>query len=213
MQRQRKTKEPCQGCFLHLDHCMCHLIIPFGTKTKVSVLIHAKELKRTTNTGRIAVQALLNSSMHVRGQINTPLPAGQLLDMDYENWLFFPSADAAELTHEFVSQFKKPIHLIVPDGNWRQASKVHTRHLEFADLRRVKISTPNPLSHHLRLENTKEGMATLQAIAHALKFTESEAAFEKLNAIYLEKLFRTLKARGEKFSRESLATLKKSWDP
>jgi DTW domain-containing protein YfiP len=40
--------------------------------------------------------------------------------------LFYPSEDAVELDKELVAQDQKPIQLIVPDGTWRQASKVTT---------------------------------------------------------------------------------------
>jgi DTW domain-containing protein YfiP len=39
--------------------------------------------------------------------------------------LFYPRADAVELDRELVCQDPRPIQLIVPDGTWRQARKIH----------------------------------------------------------------------------------------
>lgn len=196
LDRQRKTKSPCLECYLHKDNCMCHLIPQFTLKTKIALVVHAKELKRPTNTGRLAVKALTNSVMKIRGNVKEPLDLTELLNDEYRSLLFYPCEDSIELTKEFINQSDKPIQLIVPDGNWRQASKVHHRHKELSHLPRVMISAKNTSTLFMRAENTPEGMATLQAIAHALRIIEGEEIYEKLIAVYNEKLTRTLKARG-----------------
>ena len=197
--RKRKTLEPCARCRMHVKMCFCIDIPSLDLATRVSVLIHAKELKRTSNTGRLATLALTNSGLHIRGLKDHSLDASEILDDAFQPLLFFPSDDATELTHEFISTFKKPVQLIVPDGNWRQASKVHTRYPEFAHVPRVIISTPNESKYVLRKETTPEGMATLQAIATAMSVIESPEVGATLMKLYELKLKRTLIARGVKF--------------
>lgn len=165
-------------------------------KTQLALVIHAKELKRTTNTGRLALEALTNSRMWIRGEANNPIDFDSLLSPDYQPLLFFPAEDAVELTKEFIGSFEKPIRLIVPDGSWRQASKLHYRHRELDAVPRVKISEPNLATQHLRAENMPEGMSTLEAIAKAFSVLEGEEVGEKLRALYAEKLKRTLEGRG-----------------
>ena len=194
--RKRKTKDPCEGCYLHRDLCICHLIPRLVLKTKVTLIVHAKELKRTTNTGRLAVKSLVNSEMRIRGATRTPMNLNDLLVPDYENYFFFPSDDAIELTADFVKKAKRPIQLIVPDGNWRQASKVHSRHKELKDIPRVKIGTVNTAVKHLRAESSDIGMATLQAIAIAIGIIEGEAPGLALMNLYRAKLEKTLQGRG-----------------
>jgi DTW domain-containing protein YfiP len=198
MQRKRKTKHPCPVCFLHKERCLCSEIPRLDLQTRLSLIVHAKELKRTTNTGRLAIQALKNSEMFVRGLGRESLDLSKLIDQKYQCLFFFPAATATELTPEFVQQFDKPIHLLVPDGNWRQASKVQNRHPELAGIPRVKISTPNAEKQKLRVESTQEGMATLQAIAMAMWVLEGEEVFHKIMKLYQLKLSRTLEGRGEK---------------
>lgn len=205
--RQRKTKEPCPGCRLHQAHCICDLIPKLTLKTRVCLVVHYKELKRTTNTGQLAIQSLINSEMRVRGEHGKPaLDLTDLLSEEYRTVLFFPSEDAVELDDNFIRQSSKPLQLIVPDGNWRQASKVHGRHPELKNLPRVKISKPNLASQHLRAEHFAEGMSTLQAIAQALGAIEGQAAVEPLEKLYQAKLAKTLLGRGQKVPHE----LKKS---
>ena len=178
--------------------CFCAEIPSLTLRTRVSVLIHAKELKRTTNTGQLATLALTNSQLFVRGRKDEPFNANDILDDAYQSLLFFPSDDAVDLTAETFSEIvtMKPVNLIVPDGNWRQASKVHTRYPEFANLTRVKISAPNTSQFFLRKETTPEGMATLQAIAEALGVIEGANVRDTLAKLYDVKLMRTIRARG-----------------
>ena len=197
LQRQRKTKDPCSVCFLHKDRCICAAIPNLQLRTRVSLVIHAKELKRTTNTGRLALKALQNSEMHVRGDDRQKLDLSGLLNLDYQPLLLFPSEDAIVLSEEFVSQLTKPVLLIVPDGNWRQASKVHHRHLELAAVPRVCLKKKSPSSEqHLRAESTEDGMATLEAIAQAMYWFEGKEVGLSLQRLYELKLTQTLRGRG-----------------
>lgn len=166
------------------------------------LVVHAKELKRTTNTGRLAVRALKNSEMHVRGEGKERLDLSEVLDPKYQPLLLFPSDDAVELDADFVAGLKKPVLLIVPDGNWRQASKVHHRHQELALVQRVCLKkkildeTSKAAQKNLRAESTADGMATLEAIAHALRWLEGEEVGASLQQLYQQKLTQTLIGRG-----------------
>lgn len=198
LDRKRKTKDPCHECGLHKSLCLCHLIPTLDLKTKLVLVIHHRELKRTSNTGRLALKSLKNSEMRVRGEKGKgPLDLSDLLTPNYRTLLFFPSDEARELTPNLVNEISLPIQLIVPDGNWRQASKVSIRHPELKNVERVKISTPNTADKHIRAEHFEEGMSTLQAIAHAFAAVEGFDVGQKLNSLYQEKLTRTLRARGQ----------------
>lgn len=182
---------------MHKDRCICDSIPTLSLKTKISLVIHAKELKRTTNTGRLAIKALTNSEMFIRGAEKAPLDLSHLLTPNYTTWLFYPSDDAVELDAKLVGTSLLPIQLIVPDGNWRQASKVHYRHHELKDVIRVKISTPNRAPTHLRAETTEAGMATLEAIACALGIIEGEEVKKELMDFFNKKLEGTIEGRGK----------------
>jgi DTW domain-containing protein YfiP len=195
--RKRKTKDPCPNCALHLDLCLCEHIPKLDLATKVSLIIHHKELKRTSNTGQLALKSLSNSTMYVRGLKNEPIDMEQLLSDEYETLLLFPTDDAEVLTPKLVSSIDKKIQIIVPDGNWRQASKVNTRYPELENIKRVKVARVGVDPYHLRVETTQDGMATLQAIAYALGAIEGEDIQNELLKLYDEKLVRTLVGRGK----------------
>ena len=176
-----------------MDRCICAAIPKLDLKTKLSLVVHHRELKRTTNTGRLAVLALTNSQMIVRGKDRLRLDLTSILSSEYESYVLQPSEDAADIEELKPS---KPVHLIVSDGNWRQASKLHARHPEIAHLPRVRISQKNLAKQHLRKEHFAEGFSTLEAIAIAMGFLESDAVKESLLKLYDAKLQATLIGRG-----------------
>jgi len=196
--RKRKTQAPCPRCYLHKRLCVCAAIPRLELRTRVSLIVHARELKRTTNTGRLAIESLVNSEMIVRGADRVPLDLSRLISDEYESVLFFPADDAVELSEycRGSDSERRPLHLIVPDGNWRQASKVGIRHRELSELRRVKISAVNTAQFHLRAESSPEGMSTLEAIARAMAIVEGDEAAAPLLALYQAKLNATLIGRG-----------------
>lgn len=198
---KRKTQDPCLGCGLHKNLCLCGLIpelrLGLDLKTRISLVIHHRELKRTTNSGTLALKVLGNSLLRVRGQQDQgTLDLSDLLTSEYRTFLFFPCDGAIELSPELIAQSRLPIQLIVPDGNWRQASKVHYRHSELKDIPRVMISAPNTAAFHLRRESSEIGMSTLEAIAQALGVIEGINVKEALMKLYNLKLERTLMGRG-----------------
>ena len=193
---RKKTKDPCPVCYLTRTFCICDSIPRLDLNTRVCLVFHVNELKRSSNTGRLALRALVNSEMRVRGETREPLDLRDLLTPRYRTFLFYPSDDAVELDRELVAQNRTPIQLIVPDGSWRQAGKVHFRHHELKDVLRVKIGAPNLAKFHLRAQHKPEGMATLQAIAHALGVIEGDLVKAQLLKLYDLRVERTLRARG-----------------
>jgi len=197
MDRKRKTKSPCDDCGISTERCFCDQIEVLTLKTKLLLLVHYKELKRTTNSGRLAVKALKNSEMKIRGRDREPLDLTPSLEGEYQSLIFFPSADAVELTPQLVQSFEKPIQLIVPDGNWRQASKVPQRHPELFNVPKVILKIPNTAKDHLRKEHSEFGMSTLEAIARAFGVIEGIGVQDSLLALYKLKLESTLVGRGQ----------------
>ena len=192
----RSIKEPCGICAGSRTACLCDVVPRIELRTKVCLVIHHRELSRSSNTGLLALRALVNSEMRVRGEGREALDLKNLITLQYRTFLFYPSGDAAELDEALVMQESTPIQLLVPDGTWRQARKIHSRHPELRDLPRVKISTPNNSTFQLRAQSKPERMATLQAIAHGLGIIEGDLVRAQLMKLYYAKIERTLKGRG-----------------
>lgn len=138
----------------------------------------------------------MNSEMRIRGETKDTLDLSDLVTSRYRTFLFYPSDNAVELDKELVAQDPRPIQLIVPDGTWRQARKVHYRHPELENVQRVRISTPNSSIFQLRAQHKPERMATLQAIAQGLGVIEGDLVEAQLIKLYHAKVERTLIGRG-----------------
>lgn len=185
---------------------MCDVVPRLELRTKVCLVIHHRELSRSSNTGLLAIRALVNSEVRVRGEHREALDLKDLITSQYRSFLFYPSGDALELNQALVMQEPTPIQLLVPDGTWRQARKIHSRHPELRDLPRVKISTPNNSIFQLRAQSKPERMATLQAIAHGLGIIEGDLVRSQLMKLYHAKIKRTLKGRGILMRQHELGT-------
>lgn len=192
----RRIKYPCLDCGASLQLCLCDVMPRIDVATKISLIIHHRELSRSSNTGLLALRALVNSEMRIRGADRAILNLQELITPGYRTLLFYPSADAIELTRELVAQDARPIQLLVPDGTWRQTRKIHSRHPELKEVQRVKISAPNDSIYQLRAQSRAEGMATLQAIAMSLGVIEGEHVAAALMKLYQAKIQRTLAGRG-----------------
>jgi tRNA-uridine aminocarboxypropyltransferase len=191
-----KAKQRCLLCGASLTLCMCAELPRLDLRTKIALVIHHRELSRSSNTGLLALQSLVNSEVRIRGESREALDLSDLLSLRYRTLLFYPSADALELDRELVCRELRPIQLIVPDGTWRQARKIHSRHPELRNIPRVKISAPNRGTFQLRAQSRPERMATLQAIACALRIIEGDLVAARLMKLYHARVDRTLRARG-----------------
>jgi len=191
-----KSKQRCSLCGASLTLCMCAEVPRLDLRTKIALVIHHRELSRSSNTGLLALQSLVHSEVRIRGESREALDLSGLLSPEYRSLLFYPSADALELDRELVCLDSRPIQLIVPDGTWRQARKIHSRHPELRNIPRVKISAPNRGTFQLRAQSRRERMATLQAIACALRIIEGDLVAARLMKLYHARVDRTLRARG-----------------
>ena len=176
--------------------CLCDVVPRIELRTRICLVIHHSELTRSSNTGLLAIRALVNSEMRIRGEGRETLDLTNLLGGQYRTLVFYPSHDAVELDKELVMLERTPIQLIVPDGTWRQTKKLLSRHQELKHVPRVKISAPNNSIFQLRAQTRPEGMATLQAIASGLGIIEGDSVTAQLMKLYHTKIERTLMGRG-----------------
>jgi len=193
---KRKIKARCPICGASRILCLCDMVPRIELRTRICLLIHHRELSRNSNTGLLALRALVNSEMRIRGEGRESLDLKDILTPEYRTYMFFPTSDAAELDETLVAQERTPIQLIVPDGTWRQASKIYLRYTELRALPRVKIGAANGSIFQLRTQSRPEGMATLQAIAHALGVIEGSLVRAELMKLYHAKIERSLIGRG-----------------
>lgn len=183
---------------MHPAFCVCGELpdLPKLT-TRVEVMMHRREWSKTTATAHLARLALGESHcrIHIRGHRDRPVLASAVLDDSLRPLLLFPSDDAVPLTPEFLAADPRPIALIVPDGNWRQAAKVPKRVEWLKPVPRVVLASGARTRYRLREENRVGGLATFEAIAYALGVIEGEAVQDALLGVFDAMVEGTLKTR------------------
>jgi len=142
--------------------------------------MHQYEKLLTSNTSNLAAMSLANSEIVYRGNRDLTLADQLKLGSEYQQLILYPSEDAIELNAEYLATIDKPIQLIVPDGTWRQAKKIHKRETHLADIICVKVPFVGESIYQLRKQKYTEGLCTFEAIAHALGLIEGEQLKEKL---------------------------------
>ena len=190
------TVPRCEACGLHVPLCLCASISPLITRARVLVVMHRKEALKSSNTGRLIPLLMPNSEVRERGHKHQPLSTEGLVDPERRVVLLYPAEDAEVLDAAWCAADPRPVTLVVPDGNWKQASKVVSREPGFRGLPRVTLAPGGPSNYRLRSHPDPARICTLEAVARALgviEGPEAQAQLEHLLTVFVE---RTLWTRG-----------------
>jgi DTW domain-containing protein len=183
----------CGRCALPPNLCLCAEVRPLELATRVLVLAHRREVHKTTNTARLVPIALSNSEVRVVGRAEDRARFADLAPHDGVALLLFPSTDSVPLTRELGDG--RPVTLVAPDGNWRQASKMARNEPELARLPRIHVPEGAPSRYVLRKHPDPRRLATFEALARALGVLEGDEVRIELERVLALKIERTLWTR------------------
>lgn len=181
---------------MHETLCICGLVPSLETRTRLELIVHYREERKPTNTGQLAARCLVHSTISIVGDRERPLERAPVIG-DEQPLLLFPADDAVPITRFAASA--RPIVLVVPDGNWRQASKFRKRIPGLADVPCVVLPDTGPTDYRLRAEPHEGGLATFEAVARAMCILEGEAGPRieaAMLAVFRVMVERTLWLRG-----------------
>ena len=181
---------------MHDDLCVCDRIPHITIDTRIVVLMHHREWAKTTATAVLAAAAIDSCEIRLRGHPKIPLDLTDIVQPERRPLLLYPAEHAIELTGAFVAADPRPITLVVPDGSWRQASKVRTREPALAQVPCVRLPAGAPTRFRLRSEPKPDGVATCEAIARALGIIEGPQVQQQLEEVFDVLVERTLESRG-----------------
>lgn len=190
-------EDRCATCLMHATLCICPLVPRLRTRTRLTVLVHFREARKPSNTGQLAARCLERSTIEIVGQRDR-LIHPPVLHPDEQPLVMFPAEDAVPIAHYAASS--RPIALFVPDGNWPQASRMRRRGPGLAGMPCVTLPDTGPTAYRLRAEPRIGGLATLEAIARALRILEGDAGpaiEDAMLAVFRVMVERTLWFRGK----------------
>lgn len=156
------------------------------------------EFNLVSNTGHLIPKIFDNAEIRFRGAFDKqPLNTHGLDAPERKTVVLFPTPDAITLTHDWVEDLHQPLTLIVPDGNWRQASKMIKRVPALTQFTKIKIPEGRPSNYRLRSSPRSDGVCTFEAIARALGIIEGDEIQHAMENYFLTMVERVLWVRNK----------------
>jgi DTW domain-containing protein YfiP len=183
----------CRLCRMPDVLCICNLIPRLETRTRLVLVIHRDEERKPSNTGLLAARCLPNSEVLRRGLADRSKPRF-VVDPERQPLLLFPHVQAVPIND--FARSSRPLTLIVPDGTWRQASRVLKRVPGLRDVPCVTLPPEAPMSSRLRAAYHPARVSTLEGIARALGIVEDAQLRYELERVFRVMVERTLWLRG-----------------
>jgi DTW domain-containing protein len=153
--------------------CLCAEVPAVPTRTRVVIVRHYREVTRSSNSGRLAALALLNSELIDHG---APGTAATRVDASGA-CLLFPGGET--LTAE-----RAPARLIVLDATWSQVRRMRRKVGGLEAIRTVSLPEVSTAAPRMRASPGQGKVSTIEAIAYALGVLEGPAPQEQLLALF-----------------------------
>ena len=196
MGTRSKNATRCLKCRVHIERCVCALVPDVEASTRIVVVMHYREWHKTTATAPLLALALPSVEIRLRGARGAAFDGRGLDDPARRAVVLFPADDAEVLSPALVARDPRPITLIVPDGNWRQASRAVRREPSLRGLPRVVLPEAAKTRYRLREEHHEGGLATYEAVTRALGILEGPQIATKLEVLFEAMVEATLASRG-----------------
>jgi DTW domain-containing protein YfiP len=190
MPSERSASASCIACRLRGDECVCAHAPYLRLSTRLIVIMHAKEWRRSTNTGHLARLAVKDGAVRLHGLLNQSVSSAGIDAKSASTLVLYPGRGADTLTPRFIATLPRPLTLLVPDGNWNQARKMMSRVPMLEQAHRVCLAGPTLDVECLRRNRGDERMSTFQAIAQALGALEGAQTEDRLMRFFQQVLDR-----------------------
>lgn len=165
--------ERCESCLLARHNCICPWRVTCRSEIDFVLLMHRNEVFKPTNTGRLVVDTLPENTQVFEWCRTEPEPALlQLLeDPARQVVVLFPAqgADAVVAPEEALqSTGARRLTLVVPDGTWRQASRMVRLSPWLGRYPRLVLQEGRRGEYAVRAALAEHQLSTAEAVAEAL---------------------------------------------
>ncbi len=161
----------CFRCDKPQSMCLCGAVRSLPNQVRLHVLQHRRESRHAIGTVRLLKLGLDAVHVHV-------LPSGTAevdiapIDLPSGAGLLYPADDAIELAH--LSEEDRPTDLVVIDGTWSHAHRIHRDNPWLHALPHYKLSPEQGSRYRIRTEPRQECLSTVEAVIEALRVLEPE---------------------------------------
>lgn len=186
----------CMYCRMHVHLCICADTPSLDLSTRLIMVMHFREMKKTTSTAILALNALRNSEVRLHGKQDQTLTLDDLDDPDRRLLVLYPDPNAETLSPTFLKQEDRPISLLVPDGTWRQVASMRRRLLRLPYAKTVRLPEGGPGEWTIRRTGGPNQLSTYEAIARAYGIIESPQVQTQLETVFRLMVDRIRHTRG-----------------
>jgi len=180
----------CTACRLRQEVCICAEAPRLDVSTRLIVIIHGKEWRRSSNTGYLARLATKDGEVRLHGLPHQTVSSDGIDSASPSTLVLYPGRGAHPLTAAHIAALPRPLTLLVPDGNWNQAKNMMRRVPMLSRAHPVRLAG-STLDHNcLRRNVISDRMSTFEAIAQALGIIERQATHDRLLAFFRQVLGR-----------------------
>jgi tRNA-uridine aminocarboxypropyltransferase len=147
---------------------------------KFTLLTHAKEITKRSNTGRLVVDLLGSSAEQVLWDRTLP-PARLVEEIEAGGVaLIYPGTE-----DEIGGDLAGIEHFIIIDSTWQEARKIHQRSPYLQKVRRISLKTTQRSEYTLRKNQKKSGLCTAECVIAILRSTGQTETAEQLQASFI----------------------------
>ncbi|MFO0798257.1 MAG: tRNA-uridine aminocarboxypropyltransferase [Gemmataceae bacterium] len=192
-----RDQSPCPACRQPRWLCVCAHAPRLTTRTPLLLVVHVHDYGRTSNTVRLLALAVRGVAVIPHGVFPAAADPAPHVPAGTTPVVLFPGHGASPLTPQLVAALPSPPALVVPDGNWKQASRMVKRLPLLAGA--VKVALPDRAfaGPALRRSHAGHHMSTYEAVAQALGVLEGEQVAGVLLDFYRRATDRMLLIRGK----------------
>lgn len=142
---------------------------------KITLLTHFKEFEKRSNTGRLVVDVLGSAAEQLRWDRMNP-PAGLVEEIEAGGVaLIYPGA-----MDETGGDMTGIRQVILIDGTWHEARKIHQRSPYLQKIRRISLNTGAKSEYNLRKNQKESGLCTAECVIEVLRLAGNIAEAEQL---------------------------------
>lgn len=160
---------------------------------KFTLLTHSKELEKPSNTGKLVVEILGDRAEQLRW--DRLVPPAKLVEAIAAGGVALLYPGTAD---EEAGDLTGIRHIILIDGTWHEARRIHQRSPYLQEVRRICLKPAGKSLYNLRKNQIKSGLCTAECVVEILRCTGNNSEAEQLQERFLVHIKPPGRMRGER---------------
>lgn len=165
---KRDVPACCLLCRLPVRWCICAFAPKTSIRSSLTLLVHSIEWRKSSNTGHLIRSVAPDWQVLIQGRPHHRLSGAEIFRTVKKPYILFPGHGARKVSDIPADDRERGIHLIIPDGNWRQTSHMLKRIAPLHGIPTVMLSDAAPEHRRMRVNISPERMSTFEAVVLAL---------------------------------------------